>query len=59
MEFLYAFEVEALTLEAGLLILLGLALVTMIGAISERQPVRKVEERPGHEEILTGFRKAA
>jgi hypothetical protein len=31
----------------------------VIGAIAERRPVWKVEERAEHEEALTGFRKAA
>lgn len=61
MEFLYAFEVEALTLEAGLLILLCLALATiiMLAAVAERPRVPKVAEWLGHEEALTGLKQAA
>jgi hypothetical protein len=60
MEFLYAFEVEALTPEAGLLVLLCLALAAMIVfvAVAPRR-VPKVAWRVGHEEALTGLMQAA
>lgn len=61
MEFLYAFEVEALTPEAGLLVLLCLALVATIVflAVAPRRRVPKVAWRVGHEEALTGLMQAA
>ena len=61
MEFLCAFEGEALTLEAGLLILLCLALATIIvlAAVAPSWRVPKVAWRVGHEEALTGLMQAA
>jgi len=61
MEFLYAFEVEALTPEAGLLILVCLALATiiMLAAVAPRRRVPKVAWRVGHEEALAGLTQAA
>jgi hypothetical protein len=61
MEFLYAFEVEALTLEAGLLILLCLALaaIATFVAVAPRRRVPKVAWRVGHEEALAGLMQAA
>lgn len=61
MEFLYAFEVEALTPEAGLLVLLCLALAATIVflAVAPRRRVPKVAWRVEHEEALTGLTQAA
>jgi hypothetical protein len=59
MEFLYAFEVEALTPEAGLLVLLCLALAAIVTFVAVAPCVPKVAWRVGHEEALTGLMQAA